>query len=62
MQTIHRLDSTIYGKALRKEAALWQSILAAMSAEWQRGWSLGWALEPSISSEEIMEDLRFGRE
>jgi hypothetical protein len=62
MQTIHRLDSTLYAKALRKEAELWDRILAVMSGEWERGWTLKWTLEPAISTDEVMQDLEFGRD
>lgn len=62
MHTIHRLDPALYAKALRKEAELWDRILAFVSGEWERGWSLKWTVDPAISMEEVIEDLKFGRD
>jgi len=62
MHTIHQIDPTLYARARREEAELWDRILAVLSGEWERGWSLKWVVEPRISTEEVMEDLEFGRD
>ena len=40
MHTIHRLDSNLHAKALRKEAERWDRIVAFVGGEWERSWSL----------------------
>lgn len=62
MHTLHQINPTIYAKARRKEAELWDRILAVLSGEWERGWSLKWSVDTVISPSEVMRDLEFGRD
>jgi len=62
MHTLHQIDPTVYASARRKEAELWDRILAVLSGEWERGWSLKWSVDTVISPEEVMRDLEFGRD
>jgi hypothetical protein len=56
------MDRTLYIKAIEKQNELWDRIFAALSGEWERGWTLGWAAEPVLSREEVEADLNYGRD
>ncbi|UCH29166.1 MAG: hypothetical protein JSV06_12985 [Myxococcales bacterium] len=62
MHTVSQIDPDLYTTALRKQAELWDRIIAVLSGEWERGFSRSWTVRPRVTLEEVMEDLEYGRE
>lgn len=62
MHTVSQMDPDLYARALRKQAELWDRIIAVLSGEWERGWSRTWTVNPRMSLDEVMEDLKYGRD
>jgi hypothetical protein len=62
MHTVSQMDPDLYARALRKQAELWDRIIAVLGGEWERGWSPKWTVNPRISVEDVMEDLEYGQE
>ena len=62
MHSVRSMDRTLYIKAIEKQNELWDRIFAALSGEWERGWTLGWAAEPVLSREEVEAELNYGRD
>jgi hypothetical protein len=62
MHTVSQMDRNLYVRARRKQEELWDRIIAAVSGEWDRAWSRDWSVRPSVCSEDVMEDLEYGRD
>ena len=62
MHTVSQMDPDLYTRALRKQAELWDRIIAVLSGEWERGWSPTWTVNPRVTLEDVMEDLEYGRD
>ena len=62
MHTISLIDPSLYAKAVQKQNELWDRIIDVLSGEWERGFSRTWSASPDISLEEVMGDLKYGRD
>lgn len=62
MHTLSHLDPELFARALKKQADTVDRIIAALTGEWERGWSRTWRVHPRISVDEVLEDLRHGRD
>ena len=61
LHTVQQMNPSLHARAVAAQAHLWDRIFAALSGEWERGWSPAWHAEPEISLEEVMGDLHYGR-
>jgi len=56
------MDPNLYADVLRKQAQVWTELMDAAEDIWNRSLSLDWVAEPSISEEEVLADLAYGRD
>lgn len=62
MHTLNQMDPNLYADVLRKQAQVWTELMDAAEDIWNRSLSLDWVAEPSISEEEVLADLAYGRD
>lgn len=62
MHIISQMSPSLYSSARRKQAELWDEVVAMLAGEWERGWSPRWRVEIQLHMEELIEDLEYGQE
>lgn len=62
MDFVSTIDQALWARVRETEKELWDRIFAALSGEWERGWSLRWIADPLISADEVAEELAYGRD
>ena len=61
MHIVNQIDPGLHARARQKQLELWDRIIAAVSGEWERGWTRQWKVNPRIQLDEVMEDLEYGQ-
>jgi hypothetical protein len=56
------MDPDLYLEVLRKQAQVWEDLMAAFEDTWTRWAKLPWTPENSISLEDVLADLAYGRD
>jgi len=56
------MDPDLYREVLRKQAEVWDDLIAAFSDAWDRLFQPRWTPENRLSIEDILADLAYGRE
>lgn len=62
LQAVGHIDRKLYHRTIRKQAELWDRIIDKLGGEWERAYSQSWSVEVSITWDDVVEDLQFGRD
>jgi len=62
MHTLNQMDPNLYLEVLRKQAQVWTDLMEAVEDMWSWSFSFDWAVEASVSEEEVLGDLAYGRD
>jgi hypothetical protein len=56
------MDPDLYREVLRKQAEVWDDLIAAFAATWDRLFEPRWTPENRVSIEDVLADLAYGRD
>jgi hypothetical protein len=62
MHMLNQLDPDLYREVLRKQAEVWDDLIVAFTAAWDRLLEPRWTPGNRVSIEDILADLAYGRE
>jgi hypothetical protein len=62
MHILKQMDPNLYLEVVRKQAQVWDDLMAAFEDTWTRWAKLPWTLENSISLDDVLADLAYGRD
>ena len=62
MHMLNQVDPDLYREVLRKQAKVWDDLIAAFSDAWDRLFQPRWTPENRVSIKDILADLAYGRE
>ena len=62
MHTLNQMDPNLYLEVLRKQAQVWTDLMEAVEDMLSWSFSFDWAVEASVSEEEVLGDLAYGRD
>jgi hypothetical protein len=56
------MDPKLYREVLRRQARMWDALIAALMEPWDRWLRPRWTPENRISIEDVLFDLAYGRD
>jgi hypothetical protein len=56
------MNPKLYLEVLRKQAEVWDELIAAFTSTWDRMFQPRWTPENKISLEDVLADLTYGRD
>jgi hypothetical protein len=59
---LKQMDPELYAEARRRQARVWTDLIEALRQVWRRSSLKGWAILPTVSTEEVEADLAYGRD
>ena len=59
MHILKQMDPNLYLEVVRKQAQVWDVLMAAFEDTWTRSAKLPWSPENSISLEDVLADLAY---
>ncbi|MBW2160707.1 MAG: hypothetical protein JRH14_12240 [Deltaproteobacteria bacterium] len=62
MHMLSQMDPDLYREVLRKQAEVWDDLIAAFAATWDRLFEPRWTPENRVSIEDVLADLAYGRD
>ena len=62
MHTLSQMDPNLYLEVRRKQARVWDDLIAAVREAWNRRFKPRWTPESKISLEDVLGDLAYGRD
>ena len=62
MDTASQMDRELYRRVVRKQVEMWDGLIAAFSAAWDRAFQPRWTAENRVSLEDVLADLAYGRD
>ena len=62
MHMLSQMDPDLYREVLRKQTEVWDALITAFAATWDRLFEPRWAPENRVSIEEVLADLAYGRD
>lgn len=62
MHTLYQMDPKLYREVLRRQARMWDALIAALMEPWDRWLRPRWTPENRISIEDVLFDLAYGRD
>ncbi len=62
MDILSQIDRNLHLEVARKQSQLWAALFDALTEGWTRSLRGDWQVQLDIRFEEVMEDLRCGRD
>jgi hypothetical protein len=62
MHTLNQMDPQLYKEVVRRRAQMWDELITAFMAPWDRLFRPQWMPENRISVEDVLFDLAHGRD
>ncbi|MBW2380593.1 MAG: hypothetical protein JRG70_13750 [Deltaproteobacteria bacterium] len=62
MHTLNQMDPKLYREVRRKQAQVWDDLIAAFIDTWDRTFQPLWTTENRISIDDVLADLAYGRD
>ena len=62
MHTLNQMDPNFYAEVLRKQAQVWEDLIAMFEDTWNRAFSPKWTVQVGITEEDVLADLGYGRD
>ncbi|MBW2626473.1 MAG: hypothetical protein JRE45_02535 [Deltaproteobacteria bacterium] len=62
MHTLKQMDPKLYAEVIRKQAQVWDDLIAAFTDTWDRLFQPLWTAENRVSVDDVLADLAYGRD
>jgi hypothetical protein len=56
------MDPKLYREVLRKQAQVWDDLIAAFTDTWDRLFQPLWTTENRVTTDDVLADLAYGRD
>lgn len=62
MDTASQMEPELYRRVLQTQAEMWDALIAAFVAGWDRTFEPRWTPENRVSLDDVLLDLAYGRD
>ena len=62
MHTLNQMDPRLAREVLRKQAEVWDILIAAFTDTWDRMFQPLWTADNRVSTDDVLADLAYGRD
>lgn len=62
MHMLNQMDPNLYLAVRRKQAQVWDDLIAALTANWSPHFRPRWTPKNRVSLEDVLGDLAYGRD